>query len=147
MNNIQSIFSINYSIAVVLIVLVIPIFCSAATKVPIKRSKENIRSGHLKSIQNKEIDEYIAPQSPYHFSGYFSADYYYFDLYILDSTINIFRRGKDFYYKWVFTYERTVNNDNSIALKKIKLDEDKSVFFSNDDEVECGGEKGCETHL
>lgn len=50
------------------------------------------------------------------------------DLFIADKAISVFRRSKDHYYKWIFTYEADSNSD-SLILKNIEIDENNSKFL------------------
>lgn len=147
MKSIQSIFSYNKCIVIVLFALLMPVLCSTDRKFhSIKRSKNFVSSNHLNPIHSKEDTVYVVPQHPYHFSASDFINNKYYAIFLVDSAINVIRRGKDYYYKWVFTYTEEKQSDNTLTMKTIAIDEEKSKFMlsARDGKSQCSDSKGVE---
>lgn len=52
----------------------------------------------------------------------------FYNLFITDKTISVYRRGYDFYYKWIFSYQLESKSD-SLVLKNIEIEENNSKFL------------------
>lgn len=123
-----------------------PIFCSIERREKIIRESKKIeKSIHYKNVNIKETETIVAPEIPLHLSS--SSFYSNYDKYVFvtNETINLVRRGEDYYQKIVFTYTSKLDN-KIISLSGIEIDEEKSKFyFSSDDNLGgCTAERGKE---
>lgn len=103
-----------------------PILCSTDRKFhSIKRSKNFVSSNHLNPIHSKEAATYIAPEEPLHLSANIDGT----AIILTSETMNLVERTKNSYSKYVFTYSKEKQSDNTLKLTNIAIDEAKSKFY------------------
>lgn len=77
------------------------------------------------SIHSKKTTKAVVfPETPVHLSSTYDSN----NVFVLDETISIVKRGKDYYYKCVFTY-KSEKTSELIALQNIAIDESNSKFL------------------